>query len=152
MKNDGTLVRYLKNMKGKWTLLLLGVAGVILLLFGSLGGNATKAGESIGAEDYRAALTAEVTLLVSEVRGAGEVTVLLTLESGESRIYAENSTGGTVTVGGDGLLVESRPPRVVGVAVVCTGGDDPAVRTEISDLLAASLGVGAHRIKISAKK
>ena len=152
MKNDGNLVRYFKNMKGKWTLLLLGVAGLALLLFGSLGGEASPGDSTAKTEDYRAALTAEVTLLVSEVRGAGEVTVLLTLESGESRVYAENSTGGTVTVGGDGLIVESRPPRVVGVAVVCTGGADPAVRREISDLLAASLGVGAHRIKISAKK
>ena len=151
MKNDGTLVRYFKNMKGKWSLLLLGIAGLLLLLLGGQGsGDGVTA--SADAEDYRTVLTAEVTSLVREVRGAGEVTVLLTLESGESRVYAENSTGGTVTVGGDGLLVESRPPRVVGVAVVCTGGDDPAVCGEIAALLSASLGVGAHRIKISAKK
>lgn len=151
MKNDGALVRYFKNMKGKWSLLLLGIAGLLLLLFGGLG-EGESAAASVDAEDYRTVLTAEVVSLVSEVRGAGQVTVLLTLESGESRVYAENSTGGTVTVGGDGLLVESRPPRVVGVAVVCTGGDDPTVRAEIAELLSASLGVGAHRIKISAKK
>ena len=151
MKNDGILLKYFKNMKGKWTLLLLGILGLVLLLFG---GGVLSAEEETrtDSEDYRTALSAEVTALCREVRGVGEVTVLLTLEAGESYSYAENSSGGYITAGGSGLLLESRPPRVAGVAVVCDGGRDPAVREELSALLSAALGIGTHKIKITAKK
>lgn len=151
MKNEGILLKYFKNMKGKWTLLLLGILGVTLLLFG---GGVLSEGqkEQTDSEDYRTALCAEVTALCREVRGVGEVTVLLTLEAGESYSYAENASGGYIAAGGGGLLLESRPPRVAGVAVVCDGGGDPAVREELSSLLSAALGIGRHKVKITAKK
>ena len=139
-----------KNMKGKWTLVLLGILGLLLLLLGG-----TSAKEETGAvtdtEDYRLALTEEVTALCREVRGVGEVCVLLTLEAGESALWAENE-GGYVTAGGEGLLIERRPPRVAGVAVVCAGGENAAVREELTELLSAALGIGRHRIRITAKK
>lgn len=139
-------------MKGKWTLALFGVLGLALLLLGGLGGGdetaRTTADES---ESYRAVLTAEVGALCREVRGVGEVSVLLTLESGEQSIYAENESG-YVTAGGGGLLLERRPPRVAGVAVVCDGGDDPAVREILTEVLSAALGIGTHRVKVTAKK
>ena len=138
-------------MKGKWTLLLLGILGVTLLLFGGdLFPEAEE--ERPSSEDYRTTLCSEITALCREVRGVGEVTVLLTLESGESYTYAENSSGGYITAGGSGLLLESRPPRVAGVAVVCDGGGDPAVREELCALLSAALGIGTHKVKITAKK
>lgn len=151
MKNDGILLKYFKNMKGKWTLLFLGILGLFLLLFGG-GLFPTGGAEGTESEDYRVTLCAEVSALCREVRGVGEVTVLLTLESGESYSYAENSSGGYILTGGSGLLLESRPPRVAGVAVVCDGGGDPAVREELSTLLSAALGIGTHKVKVTAKK
>ncbi len=139
-------------MKGKWSLLLLLLLGLALLLVGGLSGGSRETDAAADTEDYRARLTAEVEALLSEVRGVGDVRVLLTLEAGESRVYAEGATGGTLTAGGEGILVESRPPRVLGVAVVCTGGGDPAVREEITSLLASSLGIGTHKVKVSPKK
>ncbi len=139
-------------MKGKWSLLLLLVLGLGLLLIGGLGGRSEETDSAADTEAYRAQLTGEVEALLSEVRGVGDVRVLLTLEAGESRVYAEGATGGTLTAGGEAILVESRPPRVLGVAVVCTGGGDPAVREEITSLLSSSLGVGTHKVKVSAKK
>ncbi|MBQ2719883.1 MAG: hypothetical protein IJF73_07445 [Clostridia bacterium] len=139
-------------MKGKQTALVLFFLGVLLLVFGSFSPEETAGASAEDTEAYRAALTAEVTALCREVRGAGECTVLLTLEAGESRVYAEGASGGVLTAGGEGVLIECRPPRVLGVAVVCEGGGDPAVREELASLLSASLGVGAHKVRITAKK
>lgn len=150
MKNEGILLKYFKNMKGKWTLLALGLLGLFLLLFGG-GLFPAEEGGGVDGEDYRTTLSTEVAMLCREVRGVGEVTVLLTLEAGESYSYAENASGGYITAGGSGLLLESRPPRVAGVAVVCDGGGDPAVREEITALLSAALGIGAHKVKVTAK-
>ena len=149
MKAD-LFVQALKNMKGKWTLVLLGVLGLLLLLLGGTPSGSERS-EAVDSEDYRRTLAAEVTALCREVRGVGEVSVLLTLEAGESALWAENENG-YVTAGGEGLLIESRPPRVAGVAVVCTGGGDAAVREELCELLSAALGIGRLRVRISAKK
>ena len=150
MKGDSFFLKAFKNMKGKWTLALLGVLGLALLILGG-GEGEEETALSPSAEGYREALTAEVAALCREVRGVGEVHVLLTLEAGESHLYAENERG-YITAGGSGLLIESRPPRIAGVAVVCDGGGDPAVREMLSEMLAAALGIGAHRVKITAKK
>ena len=40
-------------------------------------------------------------------------------------------------------------PEIRGVAIVCTGGDDPGIRTALTELLSASLGIPTHRIKIA---
>ena len=150
MKGDSILLKAFKNMKGKWTLALLGVLGLALLILG--GGDKTEEGAArIGSEEYRAALTGEVRALCGEVEGVGEVSVLLTLEAGESHVYAESERG-YITAGGEGLLIESRPPRVAGVAVVCDGGADPAVREALTEMLSAALGIGVHRVKVLAKK
>lgn len=149
MKGDSLLLKAFKNMKGKWTLALLGVLGLALLILG--GGAEPEEVTALGSEEYRAALTAEVRALCAEVRGVGEVSVLLTLEAGESHIYAEGDRG-YITAGGEGLLIESRPPRIAGVAVVCDGGSDPAVREALSEMLSAALGIGVHRVKVMAKK
>lgn len=137
-------------MKGKWTLALLGVLGLALLILGG-GTEKEKEASALGTEDYRAALTGEVRALCGEVQGVGEVSVLLTLEAGESHVYAEGDRG-YITAGGEGLLIESRPPRVAGVAVVCDGGGDPAVREALTEMLSAALGIGVHRVKVLAKK
>lgn len=152
MKPEATIMKAFRNMKGKWTLALLAGAGLLLLLIGGLGTTGTKATTTAAdSEAYRAALTEEVRLLCSEIRGVGEVTVLLTLESGESAVYAEDD-GGYVSVGGEGLLLEHRPPRVAGVAVVCDGGSEPGVCETVREVLSAALGIGAHRVKVTAKK
>lgn len=148
MGMNETLLKSLKTMKGKGALLLLLLAGLLLLL---LGGRTPEEEERFDSEAYRTALTAEVAALCREVGGVGEVSVLLTLEAGECFVYAEDGDG-YVTVGGEGLLLERRPPRVLGVAVVCTGGEDPAVRERLTGLLSAALGVGTHKVQIAEKK
>ena len=147
MKMTETLLKSLQNMKGKWTLLLLLLGGLFLLL---LGGQGAEDAPSFDSEAYRAALTAEVTALCREVRGVGEVSVLLTLTEGESYTYAGQS--GYISAGGSGLLLSSRPPQVAGVAVVCEGGGSAAVREELKALLSSALGIGAHRVTVTAKK
>ncbi len=136
-------------MKGKWSLALLGLLGILALLFG--GGLGEGQETAADTEGYRKVMEAEVASLLSEVEGVSEVSVLLTLEAGESSLFAEDE-GGYLTVGGDGLLIEKRPPRVAGVAVVCRGGGDARVQETVKALLSASLGIGTHRVVIAEKK
>ncbi len=151
-KKGGGLFSLVSFLKGKWSFVLLGILGVLLLLFGNMTTKEEEVASLPSADEYRAVLTEEVTALCREVKGVGEVRVLLTLESYEGYAYAEGPSGGVLLSGGKPVLLESYPPRVEGVAVVCRGGGNQAVKEELSALLSASLGIGSHQIKITEKK
>ena len=140
-------------LRGKWSLLLVGVLGLALLAFGGAAGAQNR--ESLPAEDtgeaYRVAMEAELTSLCRQVRGAGEVSVFLTLKSGAKHVYAEGKNGISLA-GGKAILLRTDPPEIGGVTVVCTGGNDPGVRETLIAMLSATLGVGSNRIYITAKK
>ncbi len=158
MGENKLLSKYFKGFKGKEILLLLLAAGILLLF---LGGSSKEAAPSTseGAADvaarteaYRVALEEELTLLCSRVEGVGELELLLTLEGSERAVYAtdigQNGRTDYVISGGEGLLLYREHPSVRGVAVVCEGGNDPAVRARLTSLLSALLAIGSNRISI----
>lgn len=149
------------ELKGIWELVrknrllfLLGVAGLVLLLFVGRGTEkATDARSPTEAcESYRAALEEELTSLCGSVRGVGRVRVFLTLASTEIALYEKNVSGESetlATVGGEGLLVAYETPRVRGVTVVCEGGSDPSVKAELYALLSATLSLRTTQIHVA---
>ena len=115
--------------------------------------------------------------VLKQVKGVGEVDVMVTIKSKGEKIVekdvprTENTTsetdsqGGTrntkeitsdeVTVytqdsGGNQVpyVVEEVEPSIKGVIVIAQGGDDPLVVKEISEAVMALFQVEAHRIKI----
>ncbi len=121
-------------LTGKTALLLLASVGALLLLFGG------ALAEEPEAKDYRATLTEEIGRFCEGVAGVGEASVFLTFSEEESTIYEGYTAVGTA------------PPRVMGVAVACRGGDNPAVVAELKKLLSAALGCPMSDISVSKKK
>ena len=146
---------YLSQLKGKWGLLIFGILGIVLLLYGghSDGKTANVVGESYfdEAEEYRVSLEARLEELCASVAGVSSPDVFITLDSGEVSEYAANGSGQYVLSGGDGLLVSRKMPRICGVAVVCYGGERIEVKRELSELISAALNIGTHRIHISGR-
>lgn len=138
-------------LKGRWWLIALALAGVILLIIGSDSAAPRQEREGLAvAEEYRTALEQRVTALCAHVDGVSEVQVLLTVASGEVVIYAEGADGEIVTTGGNGMITAYAVPEVTGVAVVCRGGERDNVRRELTELISAALGISSARIHISA--
>lgn len=128
--------------------------GVALLLFGGLGGTGeTETVATESPEVYRQTLEASLTTLCASVRGAGSVTVLVTLSGGYEYVYATDRNGGCVTVGsgsGERAVVASvRAPEISGVGIVCAGADDPKVAEALCELVSAALGIGRNRIYVT---
>ena len=142
------------------------VIGLILLLFS--GGGAEKKTDN---DDYRSVvsytekLENRVRELCLSVEGVNEVSVLLTLESGSEFVYADNikdesrEDGRSYT--SDYIIIEKDDgtspvvtceiyPKIRGVAVVCNGGDKPALQKKLTELLSAALGISSGKIRISA--
>lgn len=110
------------------------------------------------ASDYEANLEKRLQTLIASLAGAGETRVMVTLQCSEENVYAadtETSVDGTaaskhVLAGGTGLIETIQTPRVLGVAVLCRGGEDPAVQTRITALVQALTGVGANHVTVAA--
>ncbi len=158
---------------GKLTVAVVGVLlGVGLLLFGNrLLGTDTDptpdtpepGAELRAVEDYRLALERRVADITAEVAGAGQVSVVVTLEGGYEYVYAydrkvtvggESTTYITVGSGNDESLVFlcERAPAIVGIGVVCTGGSNGDVRREVTSLISAAFGVPTNKIYVTGRR
>ena len=113
--------------------LLLGVA---LLLFASSGEKQEDFGEQSDLEAYGAAMEARLEALCSQVEGVGRAEVMLTFARGAQAEYHGSTQIGTL------------PPEILGVTVLCTGGASDAVRSELTGMLSALLGIGTSRISV----
>lgn len=156
--------------RDKKLLLLIGgaILGVALLLFGGLGSAEKKeaideeqvAGK-LDPEEYAEQVEDRVRVLCSQVKGAGTVRAVVTLKGGYRAVYATDSqsTGSgfknsTVLIGSGSsegaVLICYENPEIAGIGIVCTGGDDPAVRDRITALVAAAFDVGTNKIFVAA--
>lgn len=156
MANENVFLKYIKNLKGKWTLLLLSVVGIALLIAGKTFSTAkTQAAENqettINTEEYRKDLEKRLAEICEKIEGCGNVSVMITMECGEEYVYAANSDGSKsnyVTYSGEGILLRKNAPRVRGVAVICDGGDNPEVKLAISNSVSALLDIGTNHISV----
>lgn len=141
-------------LSNKYAIIVL-VAGLVLLLLPSGGGKEDK--DKAEAEEISApafSLEKEEERLASQlsrIKGAGEVSVLLSVEGSARREPA---------VSGEELLVISEGssekvvdlyyvnPAYMGAVIVCRGADLPAVRLEITRAVSAFTGLGADSIRV----
>ena len=165
--------RCVKTMKHTGKLAVAVIAallGVVLLILGSRSGeeNDTAMPASPGtstpsADEYRQGLESRMEALCGCIEGVGTVKVEVMLEGGFEYVYATDkkvTSGGESTSfvvvgsGNDASLIylSEKPPAILGIGVVCTGGGDPAVKREITALLSATFGVGSNKIYVTEHK
>lgn len=154
----------------RYALLVIGV-GLLLLVWPSGKGGEPEASpplaETVPAEDFSVeALEKKLAETLSKVEGAGNVTVVLTVQGGAKRVLAQDGTssydadGGSesqrstvVLSGGSGkgeeaVLVQQLYPKFQGALVVCPGGGRGEVRLKLMEAVSALTGLGADKISI----
>lgn len=162
---------------GKLKIVLIGlVLGIILLLFGgewkkvfmteddpAAATPSEAAGEGVellSMESYRTALEERICDICVRVTGAGQVYAVVNLAGGYEYVYATDrkvtSSGETnehIIIGSGNeervVYLTERVPEILGIGVVCQGGNDPRVKGEITALLSAAFGVGSHKIYVT---
>ena len=144
--------------------ILLAVLGIALVLLSGNGTAGSKSkSETTTARDYDAYvadLEGRLQKTVASMDGVGTCKVMITLEKSDENVYATNSeskrdadSGSSKEDCGESpLLLSAYLPNVQGVAVVCTGGDDPAVREKITTTVASLFGIPTNRISVSKLK
>lgn len=155
----GILGRY------KYVLLIIAVGVLLLLLPTSEHKEDDSDQPSAPEEDFSVeALEEKLEETLSEIEGAGQVRVMLTVQSGMKRIFAQDAsmeqdtTGAqrktetvVVSIGSgtqDTVLTQQIYPQFQGALVVADGGGDPSVRLKLTEAVAALTGLGADKISI----
>lgn len=179
MKRDfAKIIEKLSQKGGNTIFVVIGIVGIMLIatsdieLFKNDRSNVQKQ----TLDSYRVQLEKQMTMLLKEIDGVGEVKVMITLESGEENIYAQqqkqsqdssvknnqndeqhslqNSFENQIVIiseqNGDKALVErTMQPVVQGVAVVCSGGDDITVVSAVTNSVSVVLNLPTNRIYVT---
>lgn len=155
--------------KYKYVFLVILVGAALLLLPGGEKAAVSSAPRDAPGEvfDLRE-MEQRLERALSQVEGAGEVTVILTVKGSARQILAQDGVSAekdgateasatTVVVSrGSGVqeavTLQQLSPEFQGALVVCSGGDSPGVRLSLSQAVAALTGLGADRISICKSK
>jgi hypothetical protein len=146
-----------------WLLIIGGVLGIVLILFGSRNSSDSKATDSeknstpvkedeiVRYQDY---LETRIEELCASV-GLGEVSAIVTLDGGFEDHYATEQKGEneTYVIIGSGssaqpLLLSRTVPSIMGIGVVCPSPLSPVEQNEILSLLSATFHTPSNRICI----
>ena len=153
--------------KYKFVLLVL-LAGVLLLVLPLPGGGEAEEGRGApveaGVDFDLEGLERRMEAALSQVEGAGEVSVGLTLRSGTRQVLAQDVSSArgqeeqseertTVVVSSgsgreEAVALQQVYPQFQGALVVCTGGEDPAVQLKMVEAVSALTGLGSDKISI----
>ena len=130
------IISYFKeNRKRAIVFLLVGV-GLLLVMLSASSGGTDETAESVALSEYKRELEAELAGLCSKIDGVGKCYVTVSFERGEQNTY-KGST-----------LIETKPPKVLGVTVICKGANSDFVRSEIINMMCSLFDVGTNRIAV----
>ena len=108
----------------------------------------------------RSNIEQDLEKILSQVSGAGRVSVMLTTAEGEKTYYQSNtdtsndhSSEDTVILtdaqrSQNGLITQVNPPIYQGAIIVCDGADDPVVHLTIVEAVSRATGLGANNISV----
>jgi len=123
----------LNNDKAVKIIVAVGFAVIFLILLSDLfsfgtGDNPETYSTEIrqSADDYARRLEEQLTEILSQIQGVGNVTVMVTLEA-----YDEKNL-----------------PKVRGAAVVCEGGGDIHIRQKVTETVSKVLGISTARVSV----
>jgi len=123
-------------------------------------------------------LAGQVSQILSQVQGAGQVVVTVSLASGPEHNYAQNTStvksnveekdtsGGTRLTTetnekievvfaqgkGEALVIKEMGPQIKGVLVVAEGAKDAKIRADLSSAVQTMLNLPAHRVMVLPKE
>ncbi|MGN1123259.1 MAG: hypothetical protein ACI4RR_02870 [Eubacterium sp.] len=149
-------------------LVAVGLIGILLISMSEIFDTGKKTTEATGEEtdysQYCAELEDKLTDIISSIDGVGECKVMITLENSKENIYAtdnENksdndslSTKDEYVIydsesGEKPVLIKENFPTVLGVTVVCSGGDNVKVRETIINTVTSVFNISTNRVSVS---
>lgn len=170
------LLKKIKSVKLSKKNIYLIVSGVLVLVLLLAGNGSETEDECYYATDssqfsaqYIKSTEKELASIIRRIEGAGEVKVMLTLESCYENVYAKSyetdeqndkemqekrfNEEYVIVKNGSGveqcLVIKVFEPKVKGVAVICQGGDNVGVRKAITETVCALFDISSASVSVT---
>ena len=145
--------KFIKNIpesKKPMVLVMAGVLLLVLIFFSDITPSKNDVPEESESNEitYVQEIEDKLRKIVSDIHGAGETEVMLTLDTSEENIYATDINEDkyeyvVIKTSSDegGLLLKIIQPKIRGVAISCEGADDVNVQQQIYSTVEALLNI-----------
>lgn len=149
-------------------IIAVGFIGIVLILLSEVNfgfGNEKKAvSDKTDYVSYVNSLNDELTELLKSIDGVGECRVMITLRNTNENVYAKNTDSSSSdnsksqsdeyviydSENGDTpILLKENFPDIEGVAIVCSGGDNVAVKEKVIKCVSALFNISSNRISVT---
>ncbi len=157
------ILEKLTGKKKSLVLVLVGILGVALILFGSFGEKKEEKTEETKKSDdimaYIETIENKIGNITEQITGSRHVRVIVSVSSGSEFQYIvneENRDDKTskeyVTVrtedGEMPILLKEIYPEIIGVSVACEGGDSAVIQEKLIRVISTTYGLASNRICI----
>lgn len=174
MKTDifKSLSERIKN--NKWIAVIF-IIGIGLMLLPAEKNTAKSEPQKVSEEsfaEYKSNMENDLRKIISDIKGAGKVSVMITLGDNGNTYFATDETDSTSERNGeksrekqtrhilksvasnvDEPLVRGKtPPQISGVLICAEGADDAKVKNNIVCAVEALVGVKSHRVEVLERK
>lgn len=137
-----------KRHKNKIIISSLVIIGILLILYGKLSTEKAST-EEFDFKEYTEMLENKLESFLKEVDGINKATVIITLESSYGQSTQEQQVGSYFNSNGtDNDNSTVILPKIRGVAIACTNGDNIDVQLKVTEIASRYLGISSNRIKI----
>ena len=159
------LAEKLKKDKKALAIIVIGITGMLIIMLSGQGDDLRNSTVSEVPTDFsEEAISEKVTQLIESIDGAGDTRVMITYECGNEIVYAADSDESSDDNSDDisreyiiieennneaGLIIKTVYPKVMGVAIICQGGDNPAVKQQICSVISALFNLSTNKISIA---
>ncbi len=150
----------------KFEYILIAILIVLLLCLFLSGSNLFGFNASKGVSEtsnYEVIMEEKLENLLSKVDGAGSVSVIISVDGTTKKEYLKNTQTKkengveiieetTVFINGKPYITKENYPEVLGVVVICQGGENVKVKMAITEVITTVLPVTSENIRILKKK
>lgn len=164
------LENFIKTKDKKQIIIVIGIVGVLLILLSEFlpvqTASSSKSKQTAQSDysQYVDELEKKTTDFISSIDGVGKCKVMITLDVSDENVYAKNieesKDDGSYSKRSEYVLYEDNNndtpilvkqyfPKVKGVAVTCTGGDNVVVREQIISGVSSLFGISSTKISVS---
>ncbi len=160
-KNKFSIKEFLKKIKPEYVLAVAAAVAVIALFASGLSQSSNQSqSETSSAEAYVEMLEGKLSAELSKIKGAGKVSVIISVERGiTSELAAETNasqdgekTQSPIIVNGKPIVLGELYPEIRGVVIVAQGGDKLAVKMSILNAVKVFLDIDVNKIEILTMK
>lgn len=148
--------------KALGALLCAALLGILLMAM-SPSSSQEKAKSFTDCEKYSRQVEKKIASSLEDMCG-GKISVIVSVDMCEQYVYAENRnesaektdssdkttvSGQYAAFNGEPLITTVIQPKIRGIAVICTGGDDPLLQNKIINLLSCAYSISSAKICVS---